>query len=114
MLERVEQRGDFLRAGSGTGAEAGRGARKPGPRSREQLVDLATSTLEVELALPAGSISEHVRFKEDLAMDSLDAINLLVTIEDASGLVIPDAAVRELETVGDLIDYVANRLDIAT
>lgn len=47
-------------------------------------------------------------------MDLLDAINLLVTIEEATGLVIPDAAVRELETVGDLIDYVANQLDIAT
>lgn len=50
-------------------------------------------------------ISENTRIIEDLGADSLDIVDLLMTLEDDYGVIIPDDEVQELKTVGDVISY---------
>ena len=49
------------------------------------------------------------RIKEDLGADSLDILQLLMTIEEEKGIVIPDEALANFATVQDIVNYMENR-----
>lgn len=51
------------------------------------------------------------RIKDDLGADSLDVLQLLMTIEEEHGIVIPDEALASFNTVGDIVEYLENRED---
>jgi acyl carrier protein len=42
---------------------------------------------------------------DDLGADSLDIVDLLMTIEDEFGIVIPDETAQDIKTVGNVVDY---------
>lgn len=48
----------------------------------------------------------HSRLVEDLGADSLDRVELLVTLEDELGIEVPDEVVEALNTVGDVVAFV--------
>ena len=50
---------------------------------------------------------------ESLKLDSLDTITLLFELEEGLGVTIPDDRVRNLRTVGDVIDIVRQLKDPA-
>jgi acyl carrier protein len=45
---------------------------------------------------------------EDLGADSLDVVEMLMTIEDQFGVTIPDEDVVQLRTVRDIAEYLEN------
>jgi len=52
-------------------------------------------------------ISENTRFLEDLDADSLDVVELAMTIEEEFGLPeISEEDIKTIQTVGDLVDYI--------
>ena len=52
-------------------------------------------------------ITEETDFLKDLNADSLDVVELTMSVEDAFSIQeIPEDALRELHTVGDLVAYV--------
>lgn len=51
-------------------------------------------------------ISEDTDILEDLNATSMDAVDLIVAIESATDIEIPDEAVDEIRTVGDIVAYV--------
>lgn len=44
--------------------------------------------------------------QEDFGADSLDIVDLLMTIEDEFDIAIPDEEVTEMKTVSDLVKYI--------
>lgn len=59
---------------------------------------------QLRIADPA-TINPESKIKKDLGADSLDILQLLMKIEDEYGLVIPDEALADFETVGDVVGY---------
>lgn len=51
-------------------------------------------------------ITPEARFTEDLDADSLDAVELIITVEEEFGITIPDDDAELIKTVGELIKYV--------
>ena len=51
-------------------------------------------------------ITPAANFRSDMSADSLDLIDLTLSVEDAFGIEIADAAAQELHTVGDLIAFI--------
>ena len=51
------------------------------------------------------AITEETRIMEDLGADSLDMVDLLMTLEDDYGVVIPDEEAQEIRTVGEVYKY---------
>ena len=49
------------------------------------------------------------KLKDDLGADSLDVLQLLMTLEEEKGVVIPDEVLPGLVTVGDIVEYLENR-----
>ena len=43
--------------------------------------------------------------KDDLGADSVDILQLLMTLEEEHGIVIPDEKLAKFVTVGDIVEY---------
>ncbi len=60
-------------------------------------------TLSEQLNIPQEKITPESDIVKDLGADSLDVVELLMTLEDNTGKTIPEEAVTELKTVGDVV-----------
>ncbi len=45
---------------------------------------------------------------DDLGADSLDVVDLVMSIEEEFDMEIPDEAVEKIKTVGDIVSYIEN------
>ena len=54
-------------------------------------------------------ITPESDIKKDLGADSLDILQLLMTIEDEYGITIPDEELATFEKVGDIVKYLESR-----
>ena len=68
------------------------------------------SALARELKRDAASIAPEHALREDLGLNSLDAIELMFKVEEEFDIEIPDADLQRLRTVADLIAYLEERL----
>ncbi len=65
----------------------------------EKVANLLAKQLNVNVA----NITENSEIVKDLGADSLDVVELLMTLEDETGKSIPEEQVSELKTVGDVV-----------
>ena len=59
-----------------------------------------------QLGLEESEIKMESLMADDLGADSLDVIDLLMSIEDEFAVEIPDEEIENLKTVGDLVKYI--------
>ena len=59
-----------------------------------------------ELKVEESQVTNGAKFMEDLGADSLDIVELVMAIEAAFDLDIPDEEAENIRTVGDAIDFV--------
>ncbi|EPT03926.1 hypothetical protein FOMPIDRAFT_1141264 [Fomitopsis schrenkii] len=52
-------------------------------------------------------LAETSRFAEDLGLDSLDAVEVVMAVEEEFAIEIPDEEADEIKTVQQAIDYIA-------
>ncbi len=64
-----------------------------------------------QLKLKDVQVLPESRFKEDLGADSIDTLQLLMTIEEDYGIMIPDEKLSSFVTVQDIVDYLERRKD---
>ncbi len=50
------------------------------------------------------------KIKEELGADSIDVLQLLMTLEDERGIVIPDEELATFTVVQDIVDYLEKQL----
>ncbi|MBO4418927.1 MAG: acyl carrier protein [Oscillospiraceae bacterium] len=62
-----------------------------------------------QLPLNPDSITMESRIKDDLGADSLDVLQLLMTLEEEKGVTIPDDVLPTLKTVGDIVGYIESQ-----
>ena len=55
------------------------------------------------------SITLESSITEDLGADSLDVVDLLMSIEDEFEVEVPDSEVENIKTVGDLVKYIEDK-----
>lgn len=61
--------------------------------------------LAEQLRIAEDRITTESRIKADLGADSLDILQLLMTIEERYGIVIPDEQLATFDTVADILAY---------
>jgi acyl carrier protein len=61
--------------------------------------------LAKQLRVSAESITPYSRIKNDLGADSLDILQLLMTIEEEYNVQVPDEQLATFETVKDVVDF---------
>lgn len=52
------------------------------------------------------SITMDTTVADDLGADSLDIVEVLMSIEDEFDVEIPDEAIEDIKSVGDLVNYI--------
>jgi len=79
---------------------------------REEVLAKVREHLSTELEVPLDRIDESTRFRDDLDADSLDLYELVMELEDTYGVSVPEEEAASIETVGQAVDFVAQRLGV--
>ena len=62
-----------------------------------------------QLGVDATELREDADILDDLGADSLDVVELVMALEEAFDIEVPDADVEGMRTLGDVERYVAER-----
>lgn len=66
--------------------------------------------VELYCVNPETQIHDHSILTDDLGLDSLDAVEFIMALEDAFMIQIDDADSKKMVTYGDVVDYIEKRL----
>jgi acyl carrier protein len=72
----------------------------------ERVKQLATETLEVD----PDTVTESASFADDLEADSLDLVELVMAIEEEFDISIPEEELEGIETVGQALSLVEEKI----
>lgn len=64
------------------------------------------SILAEQLGADEADMSMETNIAKDLGADSLDVVELLMSIDDEFGIEIPDEEIENIKTIGDLVEYI--------
>lgn len=64
--------------------------------------------LSEQLDLDESVITMDSMIADDLGADSLDVVDLLMSLEDEFDIEIPDEEIENIKTVGNLVNYIEN------
>jgi acyl carrier protein len=74
----------------------------------KKVVDIIANQLGVDKEL----VSPEANVVDDLGADSLDVVELVMALEEAFDLEIPDEEAEKIRTVKDILEYLAKSLSI--
>ena len=72
------------------------------------IFDVVKEALASQLEIDGESITEKTDIIGDLGADSLDVVELIMSLEEDFGIVITDEAVHDFRTVGDVAEFIKN------
>lgn len=78
--------------------------------SREEIVAHVNKTLVDEFEISTDSLSPDQRLREDLELDSLDAVDMIVALEQRLKIRVDEEQAKQIRTVGDIYDFVGKML----
>lgn len=68
--------------------------------------DKVVEILSEQLGVAPEKISMDSLLEEDLDADSLDSIDIVMSIEDEFGLEVPDEVIAEMKSVADIVNFI--------
>jgi len=77
------------------------------------MADLADRIREIvagQLGVDSEQVIPQASILDDLGADSLDVVELVMALEEAFDIEVPDEDVEAIRTVGDVESYVASRV----
>lgn len=74
------------------------------------MFDKVTEMLAKYLKVDKSVITRDTDIRADLNADSLLVVEMLFTLEEETGVTIPDEKVEELTRVGALVDYIESEI----
>lgn len=72
----------------------------------EKMKDILVEQLECE----PEDITMESLLVDDLGADSLDAIDIVMSVEDTFKVEVPDEIIEKIETVGDIVNYIEDHI----
>jgi acyl carrier protein len=71
--------------------------------------DKVKNIIVEQLNVDAESVKPEASFIDDLGADSLDIVELVMTMEEEFDLEIPDEDAEKIKTVGDVASYIKTK-----
>lgn len=68
--------------------------------------DKVVEILSEQLGVAPEKISMDSLLEEDLDADSLDSIDIVMSIEDEFGIEVPDEVISEMKSVADIVNFI--------
>ena len=69
----------------------------------EKIRDIIVEQLGLD---DSDSLAMETSLKEDLDADSLDAVEVIMALEEAFDIEIPDEDAENFKTIGDIVEYI--------
>ena len=76
---------------------------------RKNMIEKLTNIIREYTGDDSISINENTVLISDLGLSSLDLVNLVCTVEDEFDVEIPDRAIKDFKTVGDVMNFIENQ-----
>ncbi len=73
----------------------------------EKIAQILAEQLDADVE----AITAETKIAEDLGADSLDVVELLMSIEDEFDVEVPDEEIENVKTVGDVVDYIQAHME---
>ncbi|MEY3297459.1 MAG: hypothetical protein RLZZ597_719 [Cyanobacteriota bacterium] len=70
------------------------------------IFDKVKDIIVEQLSVEADKVHPSASFANDLGADSLDTVELVMALEEAFDIEIPDDAAEKIATVQDAVDYI--------
>lgn len=78
---------------------------------REEIIKITTEVLVEEFEVEPSVIQDEADFRESLALDSLDYVDLVVVIESHFGVKLVEADFKEIVTFNDFYTTIENKIN---
>ena len=75
------------------------------------IFDEVREILAEQLDVDKDSIEMNSKLAKDLGADSLDAIDIVMTIEDQYAIEVPDENIENMKTVEDIVSFIESNTD---
>ncbi len=75
------------------------------------IFDEVREILAEQLDVDKDGIEMNSKLAEDLGADSLDAIDIVMTIEDQYAIEVPDENIENMKTVEDIVSFIESNTD---
>ncbi|MGC6466391.1 MAG: acyl carrier protein [Akkermansiaceae bacterium] len=72
----------------------------------ENITEKVTEIIVDQLGVSADQVKLESKMIEDLGADSLDAVELVMAVEEEFGIEVPDEEAEKLVSVGDIVSHV--------
>ena len=70
----------------------------------QEILEKVSSIVSEQLSVEASEVKSDSNFQNDLGADSLDTVELVMALEEAFNIEIPDEAAEGIATVGDAVN----------
>lgn len=77
--------------------------------SKEATFEKVREIVAHQLSVDAAEVKAESNFQNDLGADSLDTVELVMALEEAFDIEIPDEAAEKIATVGDAVTYILEK-----
>lgn len=74
--------------------------------TEQEIFEKIKNIIKEQLGATEESIAMEATFVDDLSADSLDIVELIMSLEEEFDLEIPDSEAEKIVTVGDVVKYI--------
>ena len=82
-----------------------------GTITRQKIEQSCLQTIAGEMGLKSGDLNLEMNLRDDLDIVSLDAMNIIMALEDEFKIEADIETVLEMEKISDIIDHLENRIN---
>ena len=75
----------------------------------QEILEKVSSIVSEQLSVEAAEVKSDSNFQNDQGADSLDTVELVMALEEAFDIEIPDEAAEGIATVGDAVKFIEEK-----
>ena len=74
--------------------------------AKEEIFDKLKELVVDQLGVEEDEVTMEASMQDDLGADSLDLVDLVMSVEEEFGVKVADEDLENIKTVGDIVDYI--------
>lgn len=76
--------------------------------NKKSTLEKVREIIAKQLSVKLETVTDESNIAEDLGADSLDLVEILMSLEDEFGISIPDEAIPQIKTIKDVVAFIEN------
>ena len=77
--------------------------------AKEEIFDKLKELVVDQLGVEEDEVTMEATMQDDLGADSLDLVDLVMSVEEEFGVKVADEDLENITTVGDIVNYIEER-----